>query len=276
MDKFLTYEGEQPIWLDDINFMQDSVRTAITNILQIITQRNITECILYGCAITYGQSTISWTSGVVMLSGEILPVKAGRINGTDISNMPIYLSIAEEFDPSGSRTFKDGIVHNCWQKRYATMTTTAVGDNSFNINTIQRFDNLSQEKIRTILSVNIGTRAGTNISLIRPLGGGVYMEGYIKNSQSLTSTVIMSKTDITDSGMTVREGKTYTTMIYQLPGGDLLSIPISISITRENTSYFCQIDMKTGISVGEGYFYTRLNDLSNLLPSPGIPTTPSM
>ena len=57
MDRFLTFEGRQPIWLDDFNFMQDAVESDIKklvdSLLEALDYDGSSAVILSGCKPTH-------------------------------------------------------------------------------------------------------------------------------------------------------------------------------------------------------------------------------
>ena len=120
MDKFLTFPGQQPIYLGDIDFMQTAVGNALKNLLISYTGDADGSAILVGVEITTEDGDVSWTAGVVAIEGEILPIEAGSITGG--ASGTLYFDIVNTL--SGSRTMKDGTVRQCWQTRAATITTT--------------------------------------------------------------------------------------------------------------------------------------------------------
>ncbi len=106
MDKFINHEGEQPIWLGDIDFMNESVRNAIKMLLQGITGLESPTCILQGCEIT--PSGVN--AGVVCLNGEVLPVEASTENG-------IECHFEVEQSLGGERLTKENKPVSCYQYR---------------------------------------------------------------------------------------------------------------------------------------------------------------
>lgn len=110
MNKFLTNRGEMPVWLGDIDFMNDAVRDSLIGLAKAITGQDDPTCIISGCEV----SSSGVTAGLVMLSGEILPVEASTI-----VSPYYYLEIESTY--SGDRTFKDGTVHSAYETRVAVV-----------------------------------------------------------------------------------------------------------------------------------------------------------
>lgn len=121
MDKFLTFPGQQPIYLGDIDFMQTAVGNALKNLLISYTGNADGSAILAGVELSVDGADISWTEGVVAIEGDILPVAAGTITGGASSTL--YFNVVATL--SGSRTMKDGTVRQCWQTKSAVVTTEA-------------------------------------------------------------------------------------------------------------------------------------------------------
>lgn len=119
MDKFLTFPGQQPIYLGDIDFMQTAVGKALKNLLISYTGNADGSAILAGVELSVDGADISWTEGVIAIEGDILPVAAGTITGGASSTL--YFNIVATL--SGSRTMKDGTVRQCWQTKTAVVTT---------------------------------------------------------------------------------------------------------------------------------------------------------
>lgn len=120
MNNYLTWAGTQPVYLGDIDFMQDAVKQAV--LLLIRSMANDADAtpnvILQG--VDFAASTayqLTWTDGVVVLDGEILPISAGSLP-RESGDVPYFHVVSTT---SGSRTFKDGQTHDCFETRVATI-----------------------------------------------------------------------------------------------------------------------------------------------------------
>lgn len=263
MDKFLTFDGEQPIWLDDFNFMYDSVKDAITQVVHAITRSDEPTCILYGCELTYEGNTMSWTDGIVMLSGEILPVKAGTINNGGNQDLPLYFNVVETYEPEGERLFKNGERHNCYQKRHVTISDD---DNDYYIYEISRLEDLLHEEEHLLYSNNEtgDPTYGTRVIMLHPFGGGYYLNGIFKvvPVMGIKRKNIIPKTDITNViNEGIESGTTLGTMTYVNAAGTTASVyPIIIKFTIEENRFYMQADFaqEISLSMGEGQFYCRI------------------
>lgn len=125
MNKFLTYQGQQPLYLGDIDFASQAIRDAFKLVLRGLTGSDSANAILRGVAPSArsSSSSVSFSAGVVSIDGEILPVEASLVSGT-ISDT-FYLRIKSTY--GGSRTFKNGETHSCWETR-SVEVTAAVTD----------------------------------------------------------------------------------------------------------------------------------------------------
>lgn len=127
MNKLLTYAGQQPIYLGDIDFLQDSAGSMLTCLARALMNQgsDSLNAILQGVILSQQtQSHISWTAGVVVINGEILPIPAGTVRGT-LGSTSLYFHV--EVVEDGTRTFKDGEEHACWATRTATITAESSG-----------------------------------------------------------------------------------------------------------------------------------------------------
>ena len=123
MNKVLTFAGSQPVYLGDVDFIQ-AASAQIATLLARALMGNGSDTlngIIQGVEISYGSGVITWTAGVVIISGEILPVEAGEISGS--SSDALYFHVNSVL--SGDRTFKNGETHQCWDTRTATISTTS-------------------------------------------------------------------------------------------------------------------------------------------------------
>lgn len=120
MDKFLTFPGQQPIYLGDIDFMQESVRQALKNLLISYTGDPDGTAILTGVEVIKEGQDVSWTDGVIAIEGDILPVAGGSITGG--ADSTLYFQVVSTL--SGTRTMKDGTVRQCYQTNVAQVVTT--------------------------------------------------------------------------------------------------------------------------------------------------------
>lgn len=108
MDKFLTKSGGLPVWLNDIDFMQESVRKSMSDLLKGLSGMDTPTCIVSGChTIDTGIS-----AGIVCVDGEILPVSESSVN-------PNSAMLVVSSTVSGTRKLKNGETVECYEHRYA-------------------------------------------------------------------------------------------------------------------------------------------------------------
>lgn len=135
MDKFLTFPGSQPIYLGDINFLQESTRNAFLLLLKGLTGQDAPRCVLK-------KATLQ-SDGAICFDGEILPLKYGTK-----TERSIY-KIESAF--SGKRVFKNQDTHDCYESRYVIISEGEVSspDNIANFPTLQSIiskDAVAQEE----------------------------------------------------------------------------------------------------------------------------------
>ena len=264
MDRFLTFEGEQPIFLDDFNFMQDAVKDTIRNVVQTMMHSNEATCILSGCELAYNDNgTTSWTDGIVMLEGEILPIKAGTVNVNANNDEPLYFNIIESYAPNGERTFKNGTRHNCYQLRTATISGDSNG--GYYIFEIPRLEDYVREEKHLIYSK---WESNTKIEahLLHKFGEGWHLCITLNQKVSPSANIddIIPDTDVTklvERGLNT--GVTYAIQYYMKGGGVMEMRPITISVNykEDNRAYLKAFYSDTqSFPVGQAQLYCRLMD----------------
>ena len=104
MNKYLTFPGLQPVYLGDIDFLQESVRSAFSMLLVGLTGQQKPKAIL--------KEATTDSDGIICFDGEILPLKpfSGAVSQT--------LCYRIETQYGGARTFKNGEDHDCYEDRY--------------------------------------------------------------------------------------------------------------------------------------------------------------
>lgn len=125
MNRLLTFAGQQPIYLGDIDFLQDSAGRMLTCLARALMNQesDSLNAILQGAVISRITNHYQWTSGVVVINGEILPIQAGSVRAN--IGVPLYFHVEEE--QTGTRTFKDGNDRACWATRTATINDESTG-----------------------------------------------------------------------------------------------------------------------------------------------------
>lgn len=130
MNKFLTFEGQQPIYLGDIDFMQEAVRDGFAHLARVITGQDKPTCILIGC-----NPTVDGTSdGILCIEGEILPAGASELFAGHYEIMTMQ---------GGERRFKDNLMHYCWEIRFAQLVE---GSGAYNLADLPRL-NIAREEM---------------------------------------------------------------------------------------------------------------------------------
>lgn len=161
MNRLLTFAGQQPLYLGDIDFMQDAVMGALKNLVISLTGSAEGNAVLSGLEVSYSAGTLSWTAGIVAVDGEILPVAAGDMAGSESSEL--YVKVVSEL--SGERTFKDGQSHKCWDQRSATLTTSPTSYK------LSDFKSVSAASEATLYSFDGVTNINDNYARLANCGG---------------------------------------------------------------------------------------------------------
>lgn len=119
MDKFLTFAGTQPVYLGDVDFMQTSAANTFKQLARALMDSN--NAILQGVKITRGGDNVTFSPGIVVLNGEILPFEGAILTTAEAYYFHVESTL------SGARTFKNGESHDCYETRKAVINTNAVG-----------------------------------------------------------------------------------------------------------------------------------------------------
>lgn len=124
MNKYLTFAGTQPVYLGDIDFIQNASSQVQNLLLRALlnSASGTANSILQGVEFsTPSAGTIAWTAGVVALGGEVLPIEAGSLTASGVGELYFHVSSTL----SGGRTFKDGASHDCFETRVAVINKTS-------------------------------------------------------------------------------------------------------------------------------------------------------
>ncbi len=128
MDRLLTFPGGQPLYLDDINFLDNIYRTGIEDILKSVAKD--IDSIVWGCEIN--GNTIS--DGVIWYQNELFFFEGGQVIEQELYNFKIT-----EQDTS-PHIFADGNSHNVQRIRKAVIAGLTDYDGS--LDTLPRFIDL--------------------------------------------------------------------------------------------------------------------------------------
>lgn len=126
MNKLLTYQGAQPVYLGDIDFMQDAAVAGFKMLAKTLMDdgSDNLNAILQGVEISkLSSSQTHVSSGIVVINGELLPVSEATISVN--WNSPLYLHVESVL--SSERTFKNGQTHKCHDTRSAVVNGISTG-----------------------------------------------------------------------------------------------------------------------------------------------------
>lgn len=118
MNNFKTFEGQLPIWLGDIDFMNESVKLAMQDLMKGLFDSDNPNIILSGVELKDG----TYTDGIVCLGGEILPFEATTWDKTT-QGIP-YMTVKTAV--GGSRRTKSGVAVDCYEYRTAVLAAEGI------------------------------------------------------------------------------------------------------------------------------------------------------
>ena len=167
MNRFITHTGRQPIWLDDINFMQDSVSGEVAKLVNGLTDNNDTV-ILSGIDKVVSNGYVSYTSGIIAINGELLSVDRALFNGDG----DYRFAVNDIADNAGDRTLVDtGNDVECYIIRSAVITPAMVipgkPDTRPKVDDVPRYHDLLRAKVAEEVLVNKTVQSGVNMAKIK-------------------------------------------------------------------------------------------------------------
>ena len=204
MNKFLTFQGEQPIYLGDIDFMQDNSRAAILYVLKGITGENNPTCIVYGCE----KTETGCAGGVACLSGELYVIEPSSLTGD------VYLKIITSY--AGSRLMKSGEYRECYEINSVAYTAETT---DFRLADLPRLEGLLSRGQRIAVENN---NAAADIKVVRR--GSMFsvsgsFHGYDKGPGWMPGMTQSVSCDLKDVDKLITAGGTVVAPIYNLPEG---------------------------------------------------------
>ena len=120
-----TNNGKQPIFLNDIRFVDEANRNAFFALIKAISKDE--NRILYGCEITtIVNDDYSIAEGAVVIQGEVLQVSAQNFTTTNLADT--YFILQETDLAEGIRVFGNGSTHYVYKKRDAQIVEDALPD----------------------------------------------------------------------------------------------------------------------------------------------------
>ena len=228
MNKYLTFPGQQPVYLGDIDFLQESVRSAFLMLLKGLTGQEKPNCIL--------QRATSEADGVICLDGEIMPYKA--YTGSMLGNY--YYEVVSTY--GGERVFKNGETHSCYETRYA-QEKLGVG-----VRMVPTFDELLFARIKAKqVAENDYTETIKRIARYTTLGNSVTVENTFEflaedTVEYLCESVVMSLLDAS----VISQAPKYCSFIAE-SNGALISIPAKVTFDA-NEAYPGAVNMTVKIN----------------------------
>lgn len=126
MNRFLTHEGRQPVWLNDIEFIQDSVNSEVLKIVEGLTGGIKDKVIISGCDISdYGDEI---SEGIILYNGKLYRVNAATFEQVYDDDNIYYVEFGDGYDITGDRQLKESaeIVH-CYYKPWASFNNKRRG-----------------------------------------------------------------------------------------------------------------------------------------------------
>lgn len=123
MNKFKTdYDGLMPLFLDDIRWMDASVRDAFYGLMTAFGVSPNESFKLSGCVVTVDGESYTTTAGYLVFQGEILKVDAHTAVRPFPAPGDTGWYIGSSYDASGNKVFKDGNSYDTYEIRKAVIS----------------------------------------------------------------------------------------------------------------------------------------------------------
>jgi hypothetical protein len=153
MNRFLTHTGRQPIWLDDLDFIQESFADEIKKLVQGLVGMTNDAVILTGCNVTQNEDgTYTVSEGVIYLKGEILRLSEGVYAQIG----PLRIREDVSYDSNGDRILQDsGDEVSCYRCNKAMLSMPKMlngkPDTSPSFSSCIRLDDIISSKVKTVV-----------------------------------------------------------------------------------------------------------------------------
>jgi len=184
MDKLITdYNGGFPVFLNDIRFEQESVRSAFKALLSAFNLSS-ESFIISGCDITVSGDDYTVTEGYVCLNGEICKVDAHSITRT--GNNAIAWKIDITYNPIGLKVFNNLTTNNTYQIRKAILFNTPfLGADipAYNLNIIHQ--NIAQKLQNNWITIPL------NLNNFSTGAGGQFAPTYTNIRYNITGNLMV-------------------------------------------------------------------------------------
>ena len=159
MNKLTTINnGGFPVFLDDLRWVENANFIAFKGVLSMLGSDAFNVIVLSGCVRSVVGSTVSFSTGYVVMNGEIFFVPAHSFTDDSFE----YWTITESFDANGDKTFFNAVTNQTYLIRTATVVPSPV-DLSLSgfdpANSLKYFD-LIRDGIDTNFWINLITIAG--------------------------------------------------------------------------------------------------------------------
>lgn len=240
MNKLLTYAGTQPIYLGDIDFMQNAAAGMFKSLAKALMNMpsDTMNAILQGVTLSMpGDGVVAWSAGIVVLNGEILPVAAGSISAG--SGDTLYFHVNSVL--SGSRTFKNLETHDCYDTRSAVLSLVSTDGVAYS--SMSRLHDGNEDMLY------YPSDYSSAMSPISPLNvkNGIFhieapfiLSGITANEELEFGQVDYSINPIKNTAFT---SKTYyTSAVYALSSGTTTIIPLTVTISIAHMAQVLQFD----------------------------------
>lgn len=228
MNRLLTFAGEQPFYLGDLEFLQDSTKEAFLQLLKGLTGQEKPKCILV--------KATTEKDGVICFDGEIMPYKPGTSAGIGTPCFRV------ESAYSGERTFKNGEVHKCYESRYAVTYFDVNGTTSeYRVSNFSDLSTLLFKLLKLEKGVDRYRGDGYHCDInYSSIGDLIHVEGALVVDDAQEIVTLVDGLSVGIPGAAAEAGDRYFTITAENKGV-LVSIPAKMELRYESATR-CMID----------------------------------
>lgn len=140
MNKLIGMEGGQPLYLDDLLYLQQSATETIKGLVSALGLSH-KSVILSGCYITVsemeGRREVSWKQGYIAIDEEVYPVKGGNITVPQ-GNTDLYWVVKTTLHEK--REFENGAQYEVYEKNEVVISNSyKEGEKRANVEDVPNF-----------------------------------------------------------------------------------------------------------------------------------------
>lgn len=130
MDKLeLGFQGGDPLTLDDLEFMQNSIRDAFKGLASVFQYGSGDPVLIYGLNAVVSGSDNIFSDGYIIYNKEIYFVQGGTFAISSV----LVIDVSQTYDTNGDQTFENLTVNQTWAVRRGILKISTGGPNEIDV-----------------------------------------------------------------------------------------------------------------------------------------------